>query len=70
MPSPLNLFMNIPWTAAGALEFAPSPAQQGDYITLEALTDVIVVLSACPQDIVVINTQGPADVGLEKLPVS
>ncbi len=70
VPSPLNLFMNIPWTAEGALEFAPSPAQQGDYVTLEALTDVIVVLSACPQDIVVINAQGPADVALEKLPVS
>jgi uncharacterized protein len=70
VPSPLNLFMNIPWTAEGALEFAPSPARQGDYVTLEALTDVIVVLSACPQDIVVINAQGPADVALEKLPVS
>lgn len=70
VPSPLNLFMNIPWTAQGALEFAPSPAQGGDYVTLEALSDVLVVLSACPQDIVVINTQGPTDVGLEKLSLS
>ena len=70
VPSPLNLFMNIPWTAEGELEFAASPAQQGDYVTLAALTDVIVVLSACPQDIVGINTQGPADIALEKLPVN
>jgi uncharacterized protein len=70
VPSPLNLFMNIPWSAEGALEFAPSPARRGDYVTLAALADVLVVLSACPQDIVVINSQGPADVALEKLSVS
>ena len=51
----------------GALEFAPSPAQQGDYVTLEALTDVIVVLSACPQDIVVINNHAPGPLLLDVL---
>jgi uncharacterized protein len=70
VPSPLNLFMNIPWAADGTLEFRAAPARAGDYVTLEALTDVIVVLSACPQDLIDINGPGLNDIGLEKLAVS
>jgi uncharacterized protein YcgI (DUF1989 family) len=68
VPSPLNLFMNIAWDEAGRLEFLPSPARSGDYVTLQAVTDVTVVLSACPMDLNPINTGGPVDVGLEILP--
>ena len=32
-PAPLNLFMAIPWSEDGELEFAPSPAQAGDSVT-------------------------------------
>ncbi len=67
VPAPLNLFMNIPWTPDGRLEFLPSPAQPGDYVTLRAVVEVIVVLSACPMDLNPINAHGPADVGLELL---
>jgi uncharacterized protein YcgI (DUF1989 family) len=68
VPSPLNLFMRIAWREDGELEFLPSPARAGDYVTLEAVTDVTVVLSACPMDLNPINTGGPQDVGLEVLP--
>lgn len=64
VPAPLNLFMNIPWDAEGRLEFLPSPAQAGDYVTLRAEIDVTVVLSACPMDVNPINTGGPQDVEL------
>jgi uncharacterized protein YcgI (DUF1989 family) len=64
IPAPLNLFMNIRWDADGGLEFLPSPAQAGDYVTLQAETDVTVVLSACPMDLNPINTGGPQDVAL------
>jgi hypothetical protein len=67
VPSPLNLFMNIPWDADGRLEFLPSPAQAGDYVTLEAAADVTVVLSACPMDLNPINAGGPQDVALVRL---
>jgi uncharacterized protein len=67
VPAPLNLFMNIAWDAAGRLEFLPSPARPGDYVTLEAVTDVTVVLSACPMDLNPINTGGPRPVDLEVL---
>ena len=48
-PSPLNLFMNIPWTAEGKLSFDPPTTRPGDSVTLRAELDCIVALSACPQ---------------------
>jgi uncharacterized protein len=67
VPAPLNLFMNIRWDQAGRLEFLPSAARPGDYVTLQAVADVTVVLSACPMDLNPINTGGPQDVALELL---
>ena len=54
-PSPLNLFMNIPWTAAGDLAFEPPVSTPGSYVVLRAEIDLIAVFSACPQDILPIN---------------
>ena len=54
-PSPFNLFMNIPWQRGGELSFDPPVTRPGDYIMLEALLDVVMVFSACPQDILPIN---------------
>ena len=58
VPSPLNLFMNIPWDAAGTLAFAapPQPAP-GGHVRLRAEMDLVIVFSACPQDILPINGQ-------------
>jgi uncharacterized protein len=68
VPAPLNVFMNIAWDEQGGLDFRASPAQAGDYITVRAETDVVVVLSACPMDLNPINAGGPRDVGFEVLP--
>lgn len=54
-PSPLNLWMNIPFTLDGATDFCPPLSKPGDYIRLRAHHDVIVVMSTCPQDMVPIN---------------
>ena len=54
-PSPLNLWMNIPVAADGSTEFAEPVSKAGDYVILRAEMDVIVVMSNCPQDILVIN---------------
>jgi uncharacterized protein YcgI (DUF1989 family) len=54
-PSPLNLFMNIPWQGAGELSFDPPVTRPGDSITFEAQLDALVAFSACPQDILPIN---------------
>ncbi len=55
VPSPLNLFMNIPWTEEGSLSFEEPVTRPGEYVVLRAQQDVIVVFSACPQDILPIN---------------
>jgi uncharacterized protein YcgI (DUF1989 family) len=67
VPGPLNLFMNIRWDENGELEFLPSPARAGDFVTLEAATDVTVIVSACPMDLNPINAGGPRDIGLQVL---
>jgi len=54
-PSPWNLFMNIPVGADGSLDFRPPVSGPGDYVLLRAEMDLIVVFSACPQDMVPIN---------------
>jgi hypothetical protein len=54
-PSPLNLFMNIPWTADGALSFDPPVSTPGSYVVLRAEMDLVIAFSACPQDILPIN---------------
>jgi uncharacterized protein YcgI (DUF1989 family) len=54
-PSPLNLFMNIPWTGAGQLSFEAPRTKPGDYVVLRAEMDLVIAFSACPQDILPIN---------------
>lgn len=54
-PSPLNLFMNIPWTQTGQLAFHPPVSKPGDYVVLRAEMDLVIAFSACPQDMVPIN---------------
>ncbi len=54
-PSPLNLFMNIPWTPAGDLSFQAPVSTPGCYVRLRAEMDLVIAFSACPQDILPIN---------------
>lgn len=54
-PSPLNLFMNIPWTADGRLAWGEPVSAPGSYALFRAEMDLVVAFSACPQDILPIN---------------
>lgn len=69
VPAPLNLFMNVPWTPDGALRFEPPRSRPGDLVRLRAEADLVVVMSACPQDLVPVNGQAqrPADVSFRLL---
>lgn len=60
-PGSLNIFMNIPVNADHTISRLPPATKPGDYIRLRAEMDLIVVISACPQDISIIN-------GAEKIP--
>jgi hypothetical protein len=55
VPNPLNLWMNIPVTGSEEISIGEPLSKPGDHVLLEALVDVVVVLSACPMDVVPIN---------------
>lgn len=55
VPAPLNLFMNVPWDTDGKLGFGKPKSTPGDYVRFYAERDVVVVMSACPQDLTDIN---------------
>ncbi|XWN31023.1 MAG: urea carboxylase-associated family protein [Devosia sp.] len=55
VPSPFNLFMNIPVGAGNSIDWLPPTSRPGDSVTFRADMDVIFVVSACPQDIIPIN---------------
>lgn len=63
LPAPLNLFMNVPWAQDGALRFEPPASRPGDLVRFRAETDLVVIMSACPQDLTPVNgaAQRPVD---------
>lgn len=70
VPDPFNLFMNIPVTQEGegarrGVSFDGPLTKPGDYVVFEALRDVVVVMSACPQDVLDINGKKPTDAHFE-----
>lgn len=68
-PAPLNLWMNVPVQDGGALAFVEPVSQEGDYVILKAEEHCLVVCSACPQDITLVNGYGqkPSDCHFEIL---
>ena len=54
-PSPWNLFMNIPVGPDGSVRFEPPVCRPGGHVALRAEMDIVMVFSACPQDMVPIN---------------
>jgi uncharacterized protein YcgI (DUF1989 family) len=65
VPQPINLFMNIPVRGGGELGWEPAPTRPGDAVTLRAEMDCVVVVSACPQDIVPINHNQPTPIAIQ-----
>ena len=49
LPSNINFFMNVPVTPAGELTFADGVSGAGRYVEMRAETDVLVLISNCPQ---------------------
>jgi uncharacterized protein YcgI (DUF1989 family) len=67
VPQPINLFMSIPVHPDGTLGWEPAPTAPGDSVTTRAEMDALVVVSACPQDIVPINDRNPTRLAIEVL---
>jgi len=49
LPSNVNFFMNVPVTPAGGLTFADGISAAGRHVEMQALMDVLVLISNCPQ---------------------
>ena len=58
-PSPFNLWQNTPVEAGGRIGQYPTVAKRGDHILFRAEMDLHIAFSACPQDIVPINSKSP-----------
>jgi urea carboxylase-associated protein 1 len=49
LASNINFFMNVPVTPDGSLSFADGVSAPGRYVEMRAETDVLVLISNCPQ---------------------
>ena len=67
VPSPLNLWMNIPVKPDGSIGWEKPVSRPGDYVLLKAEMDCVIAMSACPQDIVCINANSPTEAHYELL---
>jgi uncharacterized protein YcgI (DUF1989 family) len=67
VPAPLNLFENSVPDLNGVIVIKPPVCRYGSYVTLRAEANLVLVLSACPQDITLTNgvDRSPRDVHLE-----
>lgn len=65
VPSPLNLWMNIPVDPDGGFTWEAPVSGAGDVVRLKAHLDCIAVMSACPQDITPVNGRGTVPSELE-----
>src|SRR5436309_10331969 len=50
-PQPINLFMNTPALADATIDWLPAPTKAGGSVLMRAALDLVLVVSACPQDI-------------------
>lgn len=66
-PQPFNVFANFRVYPDGRFELEECVTSPGDAATFRVLMDSIVVLSACPQDIVGFQPGGPTDMAVELL---
>ena len=64
LPEPFNFFQSTPIASDGCFQSGGSPAKAGDRVGLRALMDMIVAVSACPQDLAPTNNYELTDLEL------
>ncbi len=64
-PSPFNLWQNTPVEVNGVIRPNPPVSQKGDNILFRAEMNLVICLSACPQDITSINGHRPRSAHFE-----
>lgn len=61
LPDPLNLFAHVAILGNGEIEVREPLSEAGDFVVLRALTDLIVAVSACPNERSAQNGRNPTD---------
>jgi len=62
MAANINFFMYVPVSANGTMDVGPSISKPGDYVDLRAETDVLAVISNCPQINNPVNDYNPTPI--------
>jgi len=65
LPCPFNLFQNTQYHPRRGLEFKPTVSKPGQHVTFKAEIDCVVVFSACPMDVVPVNSGAPTEAHFE-----
>jgi len=65
LPAPFNLWQNTPVEPDGRIKPNPPVTKKGDFIVLRAEMDLVICLSACPQDITSICGNKPRNAHFE-----
>ena len=61
LPDPINFFMHVGILGDGAIEVREPLSEAGDFVVLRALTDLVVAISACPNERNAQNDRTPSD---------
>jgi hypothetical protein len=67
VPQSINLFMNTPGLDDGRIAWLAAETKPGDNVVFRAEMDCFLAVSACPQDILVINASKPSPILIEIL---
>lgn len=67
-PSPFNLWQNTPVEPDGSIGQYPALSKKGDHVLFRAEMDLVICLSACPQDITRINSGKPKNAHFQVIP--
>lgn len=62
IPDPVNWFMNVAIRQRGELEIREPLSERGDQVQLTALMDLVIAISACPQELNPTNGTEPTDI--------
>jgi len=65
LPSPFNLWQNTPVEPDGTIKPNLPVTKKGDYIVMRAEMDLVICLSACPQDVTAICGNKPRNAHFE-----
>lgn len=68
LPDPVNIFMHVGILARGELAIREPLSEAQDFIVFRALADLIVAVSACPQDQNATNAFNPTDILVRVFP--